>query len=84
MVSEPFPARMAVWPAVFVWPSTVNWVTAKVVPVSTSESFVRTLPVAALSSATVTLSSVVTGASLTAVVVSVRVAVEVATPSVSV
>ena len=72
-----------VWPAVCVWPSTVNCVTESVL-FSRSVSFVRTLPVAAVSSAAEPESSVPTGASLTAVTVKVSVEVEVRSPSDSV
>ena len=83
IVSAPIPARVAVWPAAFVWPLTVKLATVKLP--STSESFVRTLPVTAASSSTpVTASGSATGASLTAVSVSVSVDVEVRLPSDSV
>ena len=76
---------VAVWPADSVWPSTVNCVTAKSArTLSTSVSFVRTLPVAELSSAAEPVSLLPTGASLTAVTVSVSVVVEVELPSVTV
>ena len=45
-------------------PATLNCVTARVAPASTSVSLLSTLPVAALSSATVFVSAFATGASL--------------------
>ena len=83
MTNVPLPAMVAVWPADFVWPSTVNCVTVSA-SASMSESFVRTLPVAALSSLAEPVSLVPTGASLTAVTDSVSVEVLVRAPSDSV
>ena len=82
MVSVPLPARVAVEPAVKE-PATPEM--AKELTVSApsmSESFVRTLPVAALSSRTVAESLPRVAASLTAVTVMVRVDVAVSSPSV--
>ena len=83
--SVPLPAIVAVVPAakVPVTPATVNWVTLRAEP-STSESFVRTLPAMAASSAPVATSFTVTGASLTAVKLNVRVETAVLLPSVMV
>ncbi len=74
----PTPGIVAVVPAgyVYVVPLTVNeiCVTVNVLP-SASESFVSTLPVAAVSSATVLVSLTVAGASLTGVTAIVKSAV---------
>ena len=64
-------------------PATVNWVTVSA-SFSTSLSFVRTLPVATPSSLAEAVSSAPSGASLTAVTVSVSVEVVVRLPSVTV
>ena len=77
-------AMLKAVPTVPATPLTVKDVTVRAVP-SMSESLVRTLPVmAAASSAPVTVSARETGASLTAVTVSVSVEVVVRLPSVSV
>src|SRR5260221_35561 len=81
MTSVPTPARLAVVPAAKVVPPTTNCVTVLDGP-STSVSLVRTLPDTGVSSNVVALSLTPIGASLTGVMVSVRVAVEVREPSV--
>ena len=85
MVMAPLPAMTAVVPAVYCVesPRTRKEVTVGVVR-STSTSLVSTLPVRTTSSVTVEVSSIPRGASLTAVMVSVIVLVEVAVPSVDV
>ena len=81
----PIPGNVVVTPAVklITVPLTVtdNCVTDKVFP-SASVSFVKTLPVAGVSSLTVFVLSVATGASLTAVTVIANVPVSVLFPSV--
>ena len=80
MRMEPTPARTTVVPAAAVWPLTVKVVTARAEP-STSESLARTLPLAVLFSRITTVSSRLTGASLTARTVSESAPTSVATPS---
>ena len=71
-------------PAVYSTPPIVNLVTVKVVPASTSVSFVNTLPVAGVSSLTVFVSAAGVGVSFTAVTVIFKVELAVAVPSLTV
>ena len=79
----PLPARVAIWPADFVWPSTVNCVIDSGLK-SMSESLDKALPARVASSLPVRVSATRVGASLTAVTVSVRADVDVRLPSVMV
>ena len=79
----PLPARVAIWPADFVWPSTVNCVIDSGLK-STSESLDKALPASVASSLPVRVSATRVGVSLTAVTAIVRDDVDVRLPSVMV